>query len=142
MAELKTVEQLSRELQVKIAPLLANHKRNGPIPQDQLIPLYDILRRFQRQELLRIGTYDLLDLFDLPTVTVQLSYLTDCLIQTCLKIAARQAKTDPTGFVVVGMGKLGGEELNYSSDIDLIFVAADRAGAYLAQDNYSQAIAL
>ncbi len=131
VAELKSAKQLGRELQVRLAPLLANHQNDGAIPPDQLISLYDTLRRFQRQELLRIGTYDLLDLFDLPTVTAQLSYLTDSLIQTCLDIAARRAKTDPAGFVVVGMGKLGGAELNYSSDIDLIFIAADRAGAYL-----------
>jgi len=131
LAELKTVEQLNGEQKGKLAPLLANHGDDKPIPPAQILPLLDTLRRFQRQEILRIGTYDLLDLFDLPTVTAQLSNLTDSLTQTCLSIAALQSKTDPTGFAVLGMGKLGGEELNYSSDIDLIFVAADRAGAYL-----------
>ncbi len=130
VAELKPVEQLRTELQVKLAPLLANH-RNGPIPPAELASIFDILRRFQRQELLRIGTYDLLDLFDLSTVTGQLSNLADSLVQSCLELAARQSQTEPGGFAVLGMGKLGGAELNYSSDIDLIFVAADRAGAYL-----------
>jgi [glutamine synthetase] adenylyltransferase / [glutamine synthetase]-adenylyl-L-tyrosine phosphorylase len=87
----------------------------------------DALRRFQRWELLRIGTCDLLDLFDLPLVTAQLSNLADSLIEECLSAAAsRQAEergASPKGFVVLAMGKLGGQELNYSSDIDLLFIA-------------------
>ena len=34
----------------------------------------------------------------------------------------RDADGTPTGFAVIGMGKLGGDELNYSSDVDLMFV--------------------
>ncbi len=105
----------------------------------------DALRLFQRWELLRIGACDLLDLFDLPAATRQLSHLADSLVQVCLEIASEQvalsAKTnagtseqtalstgkDPAsqahGFAVIGMGKLGGQELNYSSDIDFLFLA-------------------
>jgi len=43
------------------------------------------LRRFQSWEQLRIGACDLLDLYDLPAVTRQLSNLADCLIRSCLK---------------------------------------------------------
>ncbi len=90
----------------------------------------DALRRYQRRELLRIGACDLLDLFDLSTATIQLSYLTDSLIRACLDLAAVRSNTNPAGFVVLGMGKLGGEELNYSSDIDLLFLASADAPAY------------
>ncbi len=87
----------------------------------------DALRRFQRWELLRIGVCDLLGLFDLPLVTEQLSNLADSLIEECLSIAAADPDegrgTSPTGFVVLAMGKLGGQELNYSSDIDLLFIS-------------------
>ncbi len=85
----------------------------------------DILRRFQRWQILRIGTADLLGLFDMPTVTIQLSHLADSLIRAALKITAHQIDINPNGFVVLAMGKLGGAELNYSSDIDLLFLSAD-----------------
>lgn len=90
----------------------------------------DALRCFQRGEMLRIGACDLLGLFDLPTTTAQLSCLADSLIQACLDLAAAELGIDPAGFAVIGMGKLGGGELNYSSDIDLVFLAAANAHQY------------
>ncbi len=92
--------------------------------------ILDGLRRYQRWELLRIGACDLFGLVDFKSVTVQLSLLADALVQSCLKIAAKQADVDPGDFAVVAMGKLGGEELNYSSDIDLIFLTTGDAGSY------------
>jgi glutamate-ammonia-ligase adenylyltransferase len=82
----------------------------------------DTLRRLQRLEFLRIGASDLLGLFDLETVTEELSNLADGLIAASLDVAVRETGADPAGFAVVAMGKLGGRELNYSSDIDLIFL--------------------
>lgn len=90
----------------------------------------DRLRRFQRWQLLRIGACDLLDLWDLRTVTEQLSALADSLVQACLELAAQDTGIDPSGFAVLAMGKLGGRELNYSSDIDLIFVSRGDGLAY------------
>ncbi len=87
----------------------------------------DRLRLYQRGEMLRIGTNDLLDYFDLDTVINQLSNLADGLTCACLNLASRQTGTSSVGFVVLAMGKLGGQELNYSSDIDLLFVANENA---------------
>ncbi|MDR3572721.1 MAG: hypothetical protein P4L50_02575 [Anaerolineaceae bacterium] len=83
----------------------------------------DALRRFQCWELLRIGTCDLLDLYDLPAVTRQLSNLADSLIRSCLKIIAQQSGATVEDLTILAMGKLGGRELNYSSDIDLLFLS-------------------
>jgi glutamate-ammonia-ligase adenylyltransferase len=80
------------------------------------------LRRFQRHEILRIGACDLFGLIDLRAATVQLSLLADSLVQACLILTARELKADPDSLTVIGFGKLGGEELNYSSDIDLVFL--------------------
>jgi glutamate-ammonia-ligase adenylyltransferase len=90
------------------------------------------LRRFKYRQLLRIGARDLLGDADLSVTTEELSRLADaCLAQAWAEAeaAARArfgAPLDPAGgeagLAVVGMGKLGGEELNYSSDIDLMFV--------------------
>src|SRR5580692_3617694 len=90
----------------------------------------DALRRYQRWELLRIGACDAFGLFDLKSVTVQLSLLADSLVQTCLTMFATQLELGRDKFSVVAMGKLGGEELNYSSDIDLIFLAEADASRY------------
>ncbi|MCS7222159.1 MAG: glutamine synthetase adenylyltransferase [Anaerolineae bacterium] len=120
LARLKSVGQLAAEAQAALAPYTA--------VDDQL----DALRRFQRWELLRIGACDLLGLLDLPSVTAQLSCLADSLVRVCLIIAAQQTHTAVDGFAVLAMGKLGGGELNYSSDIDLLFIAASQASAYHA----------
>ncbi len=80
------------------------------------------LRRFQRSEILRIGACDLFGLIDLRAATVQLSLLADSLVQACLLLSAKELKADPESLTVLGFGKLGGEELNYSSDIDLVFL--------------------
>src|SRR5258706_6215222 len=82
------------------------------------------LRRYQRGEILRVGASDLLALYDLKTVTRQLSHLADGLVRACLEFASSQSGISANDFVVIAMGKHGAEELNYSSDIDLLFVAA------------------
>lgn len=94
------------------------------------------LRRLRRRELCRIGLRDVLGDADLVTTTQELSDLADaCLAQVLVTVEpalrARYGQprhTDaaggrvPTGFAIVALGKLGGAELNYSSDIDLCFV--------------------
>jgi glutamate-ammonia-ligase adenylyltransferase len=90
------------------------------------------LRRFKYRQLLRIGVRDLLGDADLSVSTAELAHLADvCLAQAWRwadEVAQaqygvpRDADGRPTSMAVVGMGKLGGEELNYSSDIDLMFV--------------------
>ena len=90
------------------------------------------LRRFKYRQLLRIGARDLLGDADLSVTTEELAHLADVCLDAAWRwadAAAREKHGAPldghgreTGMAVVGMGKLGGEELNYSSDIDLMFV--------------------
>lgn len=89
------------------------------------------LRRFKRREMLRIGYLDFVLNTPLPAVTKAISDLAEVELQAALKIAHEElrrryevAERDPEkiGFTVIALGKLGGEELNYSSDIDIIFV--------------------
>jgi glutamate-ammonia-ligase adenylyltransferase len=88
----------------------------------------DSLKRFKRRELLRIAARDILGRETLESATEQLSDLADVMTEQVLRVVERSvlaaAGLDrrPGSFVVLGMGKLGGRELNYSSDIDLIFV--------------------
>jgi glutamate-ammonia-ligase adenylyltransferase len=91
---------------------------------------FDALRRYQKWELLRIGACDSFGLFDLKNVTLQLSLLADSLVQACLAILCEQLGLSADGFSVLAFGKLGGEELNYSSDIDLVFLCQGDATRY------------
>ncbi|MDH3598924.1 MAG: hypothetical protein OEU26_04695 [Candidatus Tectomicrobia bacterium] len=102
----------------------------------------DGLRTFTQQHLLRIGARDLNALADVEEITADLSALADCVVQmaldTCQKALAAQhgqpTYTDESGqiqpchFCVIGMGKLGAYELNFSSDIDLMFVYTSYEG--------------
>jgi len=101
-----------------------------------------VLRRFRRREMLRIGVRDLLKLADVAETTASLSDLAALLIHAAYEIVdadlrrqygrpmhkSRQGAWVDTGFAVIGMGKLGGHELNYSSDVDLIYVYASHEG--------------
>ncbi len=82
----------------------------------------DALRRYQRWELLRIGACDAFGLIDLRAATVQLSLLADGMVQACLALVGHELMLHNANLTVLALGKLGGEELNYSSDIDLVFL--------------------
>lgn len=89
------------------------------------------LRRYQRRQLLRIGVCDFLDLFDLRAVFSQLSRMAIGMVRACLALAVDETGTSAAGFSVLAMGKLGARELNYSSDIDLLFVTKQSAEDHL-----------
>jgi glutamate-ammonia-ligase adenylyltransferase len=88
------------------------------------------LRRFKRRETLRIAYGDIVRNQPVPVIARQISYLADAIVEAALDYAIRsreeqygrplRADGARSRFVVLGLGKLGGVELNYSSDIDLI----------------------
>jgi glutamate-ammonia-ligase adenylyltransferase len=86
------------------------------------------LRRVRRREILRIGTRDLCLGIPMWEVITELSVLAEAFIQAVLEKALKKIATEgdesipvsENRFCVMAMGKLGGSELNYSSDIDLI----------------------
>ena len=114
-----------------------------------------VLRRFRRREMLRIGVRDLLRLADVSETTASLSDLAAILIHAAYEIVDadlcrqygkpmhknRQGKWVETGFAVIGMGKLGGHELNYSSDVDLIYVYAAHDGETRPTPSAGKAVA-
>src|SRR5438309_847147 len=89
------------------------------------------LRRVKYRHLLRIGARDLLGDADRDVTTEELAHLADVCLAEALAFAEAAARVEygaplgasgtETGVAVIAMGKLGGEELNYSSDIDLMF---------------------
>jgi glutamate-ammonia-ligase adenylyltransferase len=89
------------------------------------------LRRFKRRELLRIATRDLLGLATLPQTGAELS----ALAEACLEGALAHLPVE-VPFAVIGLGRLGGGELSYASDIDVMFVydGTDAAAFEHAED--------
>ena len=91
------------------------------------------LHQFQMREILRIGARDLSGKVPMRDITNELSWLADAIIQMVLEYARRELdeKYGPSEdqFAVIGVGKLGGEELNFSSDVDIIYIFADGASS-------------
>jgi [glutamine synthetase] adenylyltransferase / [glutamine synthetase]-adenylyl-L-tyrosine phosphorylase len=98
-----------------------------------------LLARFRRRELLRVYLHDLRRISTLVEITEELSNLADAVLEHALSIARQELdnrygtpqRTDERGraraasFSIVALGKLGSFELNYASDIDLLFLYSD-----------------
>ncbi len=105
---------------------------------------FEELRRFKQREMLRIGARDLARLADVREITLELSNAADACLDAVLRLCAAelnarrgrpyhqdaQGRWLPTGFCVIGLGKLGGQELNYSSDVDVMFVYAEEGEVF------------
>jgi glutamate-ammonia-ligase adenylyltransferase len=106
----------------------------------------DHLRAVKRREMLHIGVRDLLRQCSVEETLAALSVLAESLISAAYGICAsalRRKYEVPPGafsdFTILAMGKLGGGELNFSSDVDLMFVYAsgkEQAGAIAAEDYF------
>jgi glutamate-ammonia-ligase adenylyltransferase len=116
-------DELEADLALALAPFASPEAR------------MNALRRFKYRQLLRITSRDLLGDADLTVTTEELSRLADVCLDQAWRFgdatlraqwgAPQAADGDTTGLAVIAMGKLGGEELNYSSDVDLILVYGD-----------------
>jgi glutamate-ammonia-ligase adenylyltransferase len=98
-----------------------------------------LLARFKRREYVRIMLRDVLNLASLAEVTAEISALADVLIEQAFlhahaQLSSRHGSPQYAGsdgrlreapFTVLSLGKLGGNELNYSSDIDLLYLHGD-----------------
>lgn len=88
------------------------------------------LRKYRDREYFRIGVIDLLKRADLREITAELSSLASATLEVAVRFAKgylkkteiELEKEEKSGFVVIGMGKLGGNELNFLSDIDLMYL--------------------
>jgi [glutamine synthetase] adenylyltransferase / [glutamine synthetase]-adenylyl-L-tyrosine phosphorylase len=102
-----------------------------------------VLAGFKRQQYVRILLRDVLEVAELAETTTEISALADALLQGALEEAQAElqrrygppqhldqsGRRQDTPFAVLSLGKLGGNELNYSSDIDLMFIFGDGAEA-------------
>ncbi len=96
-----------------------------------------ILRQYKDEEYLRIGTRDLTGTAGIEEVMRELSDLAGACIAAALEFHWRRLEAkhgrppgagDQTGFAVIGLGKMSGGELNFSSDVDLMFLRIPDGG--------------
>ena len=112
-----------------------------------------LLARFKKREYVRIMLRDVLGVATLAETTAEISALSDVLIEEALREVHSRLqhrygspqRLDPEGrvidsrFAVLSLGKLGGNELNYSSDIDLLYLydgGVEPPGAEIANREY------
>ena len=128
---------------------LANSKSKDVLMRDfyemaefQSKNIFSVLRKFKKREYIRIGLRDLLGKVGFKETVEDISNLADVCLQAAYEHADRELQKkfgrpvyqDANGnwieseFAILGMGKLGGRELNYSSDIDLIYIYTSSQG--------------
>ncbi|MHC1737266.1 MAG: nucleotidyltransferase domain-containing protein [Ignavibacteriaceae bacterium] len=85
-----------------------------------------ILKTIKRREILRIGFRDISQIDDINQTTLQLSVLARGILSNLFEICFEKKRTElgspkiSPQYSLIALGKLGGDELNYSSDVDLI----------------------
>ncbi len=115
------------------------------------------LRRFRQRHMLRIGTNDIIRERSLEEITRDISRVADTALEVALNTALRTlgqrlgepctAAGQPARCVILAFGKLGGKELNYSSDIDLMFLydeegtTAAKPGTAVGNDEFFAKVA-
>jgi glutamate-ammonia-ligase adenylyltransferase len=97
------------------------------------------LRQHKQREYLRIGGRDLMPSVTMEETVRELTALAEASLDAAYRFSRAEVEKDfgqlnlpesdkPNGFVVIGMGKLGGTELNFSSDVDVIFLYENDEG--------------
>ncbi|HMA80880.1 MAG TPA: bifunctional [glutamate--ammonia ligase]-adenylyl-L-tyrosine phosphorylase/[glutamate--ammonia-ligase] adenylyltransferase [Candidatus Binatia bacterium] len=117
--DLTRVEKTKEEMLGELRAAIAEHNHiEGKL---------NALRRLKTEEFIRVGLHDLGGSLDLLHALTQLSDLADACLEAALEITLAELEARfgsvPNGqFALIGGGKLGGRELDYNSDLDLIFV--------------------
>ncbi|WP_394174984.1 bifunctional [glutamate--ammonia ligase]-adenylyl-L-tyrosine phosphorylase/[glutamate--ammonia-ligase] adenylyltransferase [Thalassotalea litorea] len=115
------------------------------VPNDDLEGQMETLRQFKQAHQLKIAAADVSDVLPVMKVSDQLTGLAQGIVAEVIELAWQQMctrygqpeatlGTDSKGFAVLGYGKLGGIELGYSSDLDMVFVHNCDANAMTSGD--------
>ncbi|QJQ52364.1 MULTISPECIES: bifunctional [glutamate--ammonia ligase]-adenylyl-L-tyrosine phosphorylase/[glutamate--ammonia-ligase] adenylyltransferase [Vitreoscilla] len=101
----------------------------------------DALRHYQHSQVFRLAVQDLDNLWTVEAISDELSLLADCVLSSALQhlwSGLKNTHTETPKIAIIGYGKLGGKELAYASDLDLVFIYDDaHPDAYA---NYSRLI--
>ncbi|MFQ6370723.1 bifunctional [glutamate--ammonia ligase]-adenylyl-L-tyrosine phosphorylase/[glutamate--ammonia-ligase] adenylyltransferase [Shewanella sp. YIC-542] len=108
------------------------------IPEDDMEQQMEALRQFKLSQQLKIAAADVTGVLPVMEVSDHLTFLAEAIIEQVVQQAWRQVTErhgvpaglpqGQTGFAVVGYGKLGGIELGYGSDLDLVFLHTGNSG--------------
>lgn len=104
------------------------HRSLVDVGQDDEEGLLNLLRRAQHAELFRTLARDVEGRLTVEQVADDLSALADAVLRVCLRWVwgrLRQKHRDEPHVAIIGYGKLGGKELGYGSDLDIVFVYDD-----------------
>jgi [glutamine synthetase] adenylyltransferase / [glutamine synthetase]-adenylyl-L-tyrosine phosphorylase len=114
------------------------------IAEDDVEEQMDFLRYFKRAQVLRVAASEVAGAFPIMKVSDHLTYIAEAILHQVLQLAW-QHMTSKYGvpqqsegvrcapsFIIIGYGKLGGLEMGYKSDLDLVFL--DDAPSHLATD--------
>jgi glutamate-ammonia-ligase adenylyltransferase len=99
----------------------------------------DVLRHFQHAQSFRLLAQDIAGMLTVERLADHLSALADLILDVTLREVWKQmlgGDATPPKFAVIGYGKLGGKELGYASDLDLVFVHEDADDA--APERYAR----
>ncbi len=99
----------------------------------------DILREMHHAQIFRLLAQDLAGLQTIESLSDHLTELADSIVQETLPLIWRKIKNrhcDTPKFAVIGYGKMGGKELGYASDLDMVYLYAD--DDLDAQENYTR----
>jgi glutamate-ammonia-ligase adenylyltransferase len=121
------------------ASLTTGLRDNLKQTQDNAERQMDILRHFKHTQTFRLLVQDLAGNLPLEALSDHLSDLATVIIDEVVPLAwqaLRSRHCAAPQFAVIGYGKLGGKELGYTSDLDLIFLYDDEAAD--AQENYAR----
>jgi glutamate-ammonia-ligase adenylyltransferase len=95
--------------------------RHGQEDEDQ----HRWLRRYFHGDQMRIALRDILDLATPEQTQREISALADAFLIYALEVVLRKNRLKKAPFAIIGLGRLGGQELIYASDLDIVFVAHD-----------------
>ena len=118
------LEQSGRLRRSKTADEILKDLRYGLQDADQHL----WIRRYHHAEFMRIGLREILGLADFEQNMFELSALAQACLQYAVDVVTAKYKLKAAPFAIIGMGKLGGQEITYGSDLDIIFVADAKQG--------------
>lgn len=121
-------QQLDHDLQTRLDACAEDAERQ-----------LDVLRHVQQEQTFHLLAMDLQDLLPLETLSDHLSDLADLMLRHVLRLSwatVRKRHREEPKFAIISYGKLGGKELGYASDLDLIFLYDD--DHLDAQENYAR----
>jgi glutamate-ammonia-ligase adenylyltransferase len=124
---------LSKELSIPLKTMdeFSEEFRSGVLtPGKDYEERLDDLRRIRNQEIIRIGMNDIVRGLSTEEISGQITGLADAALETSYRVAREELERtygspEKARFAVFGLGKLGGGELIYGSDLDIIFVYSD-----------------